>query len=173
MSTSSSSPTDFASVEAIYPQIQKRAAWLAYKWGLDPEDLAQEMTLRLLEKIAAGPLAGAPESQLMAHAQFEATHAVRADNVYRSYVAEEVVKSGVSVLDFLPSDETCNPESHAIRVESAVRLADRVRRLSPENRQVVVWLLVGYKKSEIAQRLGCGRSAVSHRLDTITAAIFG
>lgn len=171
MSTSSS--LDFSSVEAVYPQIQKRAAWLAFKWGLDAEDLAQEMTLRLLEKIAAGSLVDAPATQLMAHAQFEATHVVRADNCYRSYVSEETVTAGVSVLDFLPADETGNPEAHYIKVESACRLAARVRSLSAENRQVVLWLLVGYKKSEIAAKLGCGRSAVSHRLDVISAAISG
>ena len=167
---------DFSSVEALYPEIQKRAGWLAFRWGLDADDLAQQMALRLCEKIAAQVLSpAAPDDQLLAHSVYEASHVNAGENVYRHYVAEEIVSvdpegGEVSMLDLIPDRSlAANPEARVVRIENAGALARKVRQLSAENRQVVKWLLVGYKKSEIAEKLGCKRSALSHRLDTIAS----
>lgn len=174
--SSSSSPiADFSSVEALYPQLQKRAYWMASKWGLDADDLAQSMALRLCEKIAAGALApAAPADQLLAHGYYEASHLNAGENVYRRYVAEDILVDSdggsVSMLDLLPDPAiAANPEARVVRIEGAGSLARRVRQLSADNRQVVKWLLVGYSKKEIAAKLGSSRSALSHRLETIAS----
>lgn len=174
--TTNFSSVDYSSVEAVYPQIQKRAAWLAFRFGLDADDLAQQMALRLCERVAAGTLADAPAEQLMAHAQFVGKNCKRSDDRYRRIVAEEIVSvdpSATEILFELIPDEGVSPEGRLVKMESAERLGRRVQLLSPSNRTVVKLLLVGFSKSEIAERIGCTRPALSHRLDVIAQVVRG
>jgi DNA-directed RNA polymerase specialized sigma24 family protein len=172
-------PADaYAEIEALYPEIQRKAGFLAAKYNEDADDLAQEMTLRLLEK--AAQLEGQKPAYILQQAEWGAMMTARANRAADShYVKAETVTiddaemgtDEVDIIDLIPEQGTV--EGQIIKRERLQRLVKVCKvNLSESNYRLVRLLALGHKKGEAAKMLGLQRSDVTRRLDTIGKALY-
>lgn len=164
-------------VAALYPAIQRKAAYLAGDL-LDADDVAQDMSLRILERAAVDPSRlNQTDAYLLGDAWNNQRHALR------SAVTESRRLTDAALVDDTSDDEegggmfitvideTADPETAAENAEVNEALYRAVLSLSPTNRKVVAMLYSGHTEVQIARTLGITRSAVSQRKTTIARAL--
>lgn len=165
-------------VAALYPVIQRKAAYLAGEL-LDADDVAQDMSLRILERTAADPdRLNQTDAYLMGDAWNNQRHALRSAVTESRRLTDAALVDDTSDDDeegggvfITVIDETADPETAAENAEVDEALYRTILSLSPTNRKVVAMLYSGHTEVQIARTLGITRSAVSQRKTTIARAL--
>jgi RNA polymerase sigma factor (sigma-70 family) len=154
-----------ALVSSLYPQFVKASE----NWnmsGLAPDDFAQTMALRVLERVAAEPsrmvVAQSAGYHIWDAYRNGAKAAVRHEVIYTKYVTS----SSDEELDFFPAAEG-SPEAAVEENETCTSILEAAGKLSPKAKIVLAMLYQGYSKREIASRLGISPEGVQHHLAQI------
>jgi RNA polymerase sigma factor (sigma-70 family) len=171
----STSPIN-AKIESLTRRIHNAAVKVAASQpvpGLvDPDDIAQEMALRMLERAAQiTDLAEQSDAYLMIDAIKNAGwHTCQKEVTYLKYVEPEPMVSSdddedaESLLEFIPSQER-DPEQIVIERQMVGDILLAMRNLSEPSRKLIVLSATGL--SEIARKLGVSKAAISQRRNTI------
>lgn len=170
-------------VASLFPVLQRKSYQIDS--NVDPDDLAQDMALRMMERALAEPSRLDQKDAYLVNDAFlnGGCHSARRVRTYSKYVDPHVLVTdecrdeidddlfgdnpNFSITEIIPVSEEDDPETAAERSDTIDAILDVVRGLSESNRAVVRMLVLGYSEAEIAAELGVSRPAISQRKDTI------
>jgi len=124
--------------------------------GYDPDDISQQITLRLLTH--RHKLDGQTPGYSVRYASWQCRNIVAGEGLERQRVYEEPVYTDddgdeIAIFDELIALPGPSPEQIVERREWLVELDRTLATLTPRQRQVAYLLAEGYKQTEIADRL--------------------
>lgn len=156
----------------LQPRITRSAAYNETD-RTSADDIAQEIYLDILERAAKNP---SLYEQTDAYILWQSVrngggHAVRSETRYAAHlqsVSAAADEDGEEMdwYEVTPGSSP-DPAEAAELDETLAEIIEGIYKLSPENKQIVSMLYLGYSESEIAAKLGVSRPAITQRKATI------
>jgi RNA polymerase sigma factor (sigma-70 family) len=142
-------------IDDLRPRIYKMAAYYARRCGEDPDDLAQEAWLGLLEALPELDLSiGQPRHYLIARARWKMLDLVKRERVRRCLRLDEI-----------PTDMACPRVLD--EADGSAQVSEFVGHLKPTQRDVIECLLRGLTWREAGERLGCASANIAYHVRNI------
>jgi len=165
---------------SLLPRIQSTAKCLDTAPDIELGDLVNNMCLRIMERAQSIP--GSLEQKdayLVIDAYYNTMHLRESAQVYRKYNQSEMVviededeQDPVSFFETIATSEI-NPEDALVYSEMADEIRERVQQLSPECVELIRYSVSGLNDSQIAEKVGVSKAAISQRRITIRKALAG
>ena len=133
---------DKATCERLAPRIRRCACFLAHAYSADPDDMAQEITLGILEAERKRPdLLDHTDSYIVTAGEFAARHQLRKEHRHQNRTVGE---------------EGAPPSAHAPHpdADTTLDLEAAVSELHPLTQAFVKALWLGYTKQDAARMVG-------------------
>ena len=142
---------DKATCERLAPRIRRCACFLAHAYSADPDDMAQEITLGILEAERKRPdLLDHTDSYIVTAGEFAARHQLRKEHRHQNRTCGE---EGAPPSAHAPHPFGCTPGAHT-DADTTLDLEAAVSELHPLTQAFVQALWLGYTKQDAARMVG-------------------
>ena len=152
-------------------EVQRAAHWCAYQTGLDPDDLLQEFHILLIERHEQ--FSHATRSYILQRFAWTAKHIAKAERAKTfnplTTPGEDSEPEEIDVVDA----RALTPEQIVMERQERQHMAQALAQLTLRQERIARELMRGYRKGEIAQRMGVLPSIVSKELKAIRAVLGG